>query len=98
MRSCSDSDEPIIALGFALLRLFGFDHSNQACWDHAANKGFFLHEQEDIEGVAIFGQSRGDITKIEGKDTARWQDFAQGKESMSFIILVLVTPALGRFY
>src|SRR5438874_3819429 len=97
MRSHSDSDEPIIALGFALVRLFSFNHSNQASGDQAANKGFFLHQQENIEGVTIFSQGRGDIAKIKGKDTSSWQDFAQSKEPMSFIILVLVTPSFGRF-
>jgi hypothetical protein len=97
MGSRSDGDESVIVLGLALLRLFSFNHSNQASGDQAANKGFFLHKEEDIEGVTIFSQGRGDIAKIEGKDAAKRQDFAQGKEPMSFIILELVTPALGRF-
>src|SRR5947209_4024936 len=90
MGSYGDGDEPIIALGFALVRLFSLNHSNQASGDQAANKGFFLHKQEDIEWVTIFSQGRRDIAKIKGKNTASWQDFAQGKEAMSFIILVLV--------
>src|SRR5215471_17119999 len=77
VRFSGNRDQAIVPLGFTSLGLLRFDHSEQPRLDEATDEYRFVHQHEDIEGIAILSDRAGDRSEIEWKDSALRQNCFQ---------------------
>src|SRR5580704_2532980 len=70
MRGIRHSNQPIVPEGPPLLSLVSIDHSNRACEKKTSDASGNLDENEDVQRVSIFCQSRRHKPEVERKDHA----------------------------
>ena len=96
MAQLCDGDQAIVADLLLSIELFAFQDADKARWHQAAGKGGHIHEQEDVDGIAIGRESSGQEAKIVRKDHAFGKDFAQGEDPLLGIVAVFVAAGLRR--
>jgi hypothetical protein len=92
-----NGNEPVIAFGFATLRLLSLDHSENARFHEAAGKGRLIHQQQHVEWIAIIPPRPRDRTEVERENGAMGQNGFQPVTAGSGIERILVTTASWRF-
>src|SRR5437868_14034988 len=73
------ADEPVVSDLLSLLALRGFNDSYQSRLDHASGEGGFVHEEENVERIAIFAGSPRDEAEVEGEPCADGKDGAESE-------------------
>jgi Rieske Fe-S protein len=64
-RSFECGDEPVVAGRFPFLGLVGLDHPDQAGRHNTAGKGRLVHEQQNVERVAVLAAGQGEEAEVE---------------------------------
>ena len=92
-----DGDEAVVAIGFAVFGLFGFHDAEEADEDGAAGEDGFVHEDEDVEGVAVAADGLGDEAEVVGEDHAGGEGGFEEKDVLFLVEGVFVAAAAGGF-
>ncbi len=90
-----DRDQSIVPDSVALFGLFRLDYAEEPGRHNAADKGRLIHQDEDIERVAIAAESLRDKAEVEGKNGAGREDAAELEETGFFPVRIFVSAALG---
>ncbi len=62
-----DRDQAVVTFRFPVFGLFGFDHAQQSGRNKATREGRFVHQEEQIERVAIIAKGSRDKAEIIGE-------------------------------
>ena len=89
------TQESIVLRLFPALGLFSSNHANQAHLHQAADVGRYIHQHQDVDGVAIAAQRRGNEPKVKWELHALWQKAAQLEETGPWIVGKLFREPLG---
>jgi hypothetical protein len=90
-----DSDDTIIAQAFFLIELLSFDDTDQTAFQEAAREGGFVHENEDVHRIAVFGKSGGNEPEVIRKAHSGRQNFFELKDFLIWIEAVFVAATFG---
>jgi hypothetical protein len=82
---------------FLPVELFALHYADEARRHETAGKRRDIHQQENVDGVAICRECPGKKAEIVRKDHAFRENLAEGKDSLSRIVAVLVPVALRGF-
>src|SRR5213595_2170907 len=67
-------DQPIVALSFTILALFGFDNADEARFDETTTESGLIHQDECVEWIAVVGHGSGNRAEIEREKRALRED------------------------
>src|SRR6202012_3891741 len=70
IRVNGNADEPVVAFGLSFFSLFGCDDADDAYVDEAANMRRGVHQNHNVERVAVLAESRGQEAEVEGEHNA----------------------------
>jgi hypothetical protein len=56
----SNRNEPVIALCLTGFSLFCLNYPDKSAWYHASGENLFIHDDENVCGIAIGGSRSGD--------------------------------------
>src|SRR5882762_1150156 len=98
LRMAGHRDQPIVPdpLFLILLALSGFDHADQPAPYYTTGNDGRVHENKDIERIAVLADGGRNEAKIVGKYHALRQDGRQLQTIAIRVIPVFVAAALGR--
>ena len=82
--------KPVIAASAIAIGLQSFDHTDQTSRKKTAGRGRGVHEDEDIEGIAILSESRGDKAEFEGEDHSFRENLCELEKLVLFIEIKLI--------
>jgi len=77
--------------------LFAFDDADEAAHEGAAGEGGFVHEDEDVDGVAVVGLGLGDEAEVVGEGHAGGEGGFEDEGLLCFVEAVFVAAAAGCF-
>src|ERR1700756_5049382 len=97
MAQLGDGDQAIVADLLLSVELFTLHDADEARRHETAGKRRDIHQQENVDGVAICGESPRENNKVVRKDHTFRENLAEGKDSLSRIVTVLVPVALRGF-
>ena len=89
----SDGDNPIVTDRLPVLGLLRFDHADQTGRHDAARKSRFIHQEQDVDRIAVLRFSARDETKIVRKYGARGQDGTKLEPTEFLVVLESVAAA-----
>src|SRR5262249_3228432 len=79
-----------IADRLAVFRLLGLKNADQACGHNSAEEGGLIHEDQNVDRVAILSAARRNEAEVAGKAHALRQHFAQSPYAAALVELILV--------
>ena len=80
-----------------LPRLLAFDDADEAGHEGAAGEGGFVHENEDVDGVAVVGEGAGEEAEVVGEDHAGGESGFEDEDLLDVVETVFVAAAFGGF-
>src|SRR5580704_19064193 len=93
-----DDDDAIVTVGlFLLVDLLAFDDADGTGFDQAADKGGLVHEDEDINGIAVTGSGGRDEAEVVGEAHTGGKNAAKKEDAIVGIIGVFIAAAFGSF-
>src|SRR5690349_7898563 len=93
---CGDSDQPIVTCGLTVFRLLSFDHADETRVNQTAGECRFVHQQENVNWIAIRSVRGRNKSEVVWKAAADGQNATQPEDVFLFVILKLVAMALRR--
>jgi hypothetical protein len=90
MGMSGDRYQPVIAASALAIGLQGFDHTDQASCQKTTGRGRGVHEDEDIEWIAILSEGRGDKAELEGEDHSFRENLCELEKLALFIEIKLI--------
>ena len=91
-------DEPVVLLPpLSSLFFSRFDHSDGATLEHAAGDYGRVHQDQDVQRIAIIAQRRWNKAEVEGKGHPFGERGGKFKTIAVWIIAVFVAAPFGRF-
>lgn len=91
-----DSEQPVIALFFSVFGLLAFDYSDQPSFHNAAWERRLVHQDQDIDRVAVIGFGGRNESEVVGKHHSFGQHFLQLETALFSIECIFVAAASGR--
>jgi hypothetical protein len=89
------SYKTIIACGLAVFDLLSFDYTDHAAFDYAARKRRLIHEQENIDGIAVVTSVEGTNPKSYGNVIPSGKTLLRVNEASAGSNLYLLRLCLG---
>src|SRR6185436_17711262 len=95
VRVGGDGDETVVLLdGAVALALLRRDDADEARGDETASERRLVHQDEDVQRIAVAALRRRDEAEVEGKARAGGEDALETKEAELLVVGELV-PAAG---
>jgi len=92
-----DGNEPVVADALLAVDLFAFDDSDETRRDEDTGEGGFVHEDEDVDGVAIAGEGAGEESEVVGEGHAGGEDLLEREDVLRGIECELVAAEAWGF-
>ncbi len=89
-----DGDEAVIADTLLPVELFALEDPDKPGGHGATRKGRLIHQQQDIDGVAIGREFAWQKSEVVRKTHTRWQNLGERKDLLLGIESIFVTAAL----
>jgi hypothetical protein len=93
----SDGQQAVVAGGLFAVALFAFDDSDETGAEEAAGECGLVHEDENVDGIAVGGNGTGKKAEVVGELHAGRKDFFEGEDLLIGVEGVFVATALGGF-
>src|SRR5580704_253448 len=90
-----DRQQAIVANLVLPVELLAFDDTNQTGAHHHARVGRFIHQQQDVDGIAVLGKGSRQEAKVIGEGHTCRKDLAQSKHALVGVERELVSASLG---
>ena len=97
VRGVGYGDEAIVPDGLLLVGLLAFDDADEAGHEGAAGEGGFVHEDEDVDGVAVVCEGAGEEAEVVGEDHAGGEGGFENEDLLEVVEAVFVAAAFGGF-
>src|SRR5581483_6026838 len=91
-------EQTVIPLLLPILVLLGFEHADEPAWYHAAREYRFIHQQQDVNRIAIVRLRARNESKIVRKHHALGQHLRQGESPEVRLVLEFVPAPFRGFY
>jgi len=93
-----DDDDAVVTVDvFLFFDLFAFDDADRAGFDQTADERGLVHEDQDIDGIAITGFSGRNEAEVVRKAHAGGKNAAKKEDAVVGIVGVFVAAAFGSF-
>ena len=92
-----DGDEPVVADALLAVDLFAADNTDKAGADETAGEGGLVHEKEDVDGIAVVGESAGEETEVVGEGHAGGENLLEREDLLVGVEAIFVAASLGSF-
>src|ERR1700733_3547511 len=92
-----DGDEAVVADALLAVDLFAADNTDKAGADETAGEGGFVHEKEDVDGIAVVGESAGEETEVVGEGHAGGENLLEREDLLVGVEAIFVAASLGSF-
>ena len=92
-----DGEEAVVAIGLSVLCLFDLHDAEEADKEGAAGKAGLVHEDEDVEGIAVAANRLRKETEVVREDHAGGKSGFKDEDALFFIKAVLVAAAARCF-
>lgn len=93
---CGDRNQPIVTCGLAIFRLLGLDHADEPRVDQTARKCGLIHQQQNVDWIAIGSFRRWNEAKVVRKAAADGQNATECEDVLLFVVLELIAMTFWR--
>src|SRR5207249_3728759 len=95
-RGYGHTDQPIITLGLAFLGLLRFEDADKPNLNQASSERWLLHQNKNVQWIAVLGASRWDRTEVKGEHGPRRQKMGDCVNALESVVLELDRASLRR--
>lgn len=92
-----DGDQAVVPNFIFSVELFSLNHSDETGSHCATGVSGFVHQQQDIDGIAVGRNGARQEAEVIGEDHARGQDFFECEDTLIGIIGEFIAAVSRRF-
>jgi hypothetical protein len=92
-----DGEKAVVPNMLSAFCLLAFDHADETGAKKTAGKDGFVHQDEDVDGIAILGEGARDETEVAGKDHSGGKNFFEREDLLVGVKGIFVATSSRSF-